>query len=472
MLFALPLMLCGMAAQGFDQASLDAKVAEILPRVAELRDREFKEDVPAGVVTPDEFVARAREDMAREFGPDGMRDVQDAYILLGFAEDGTDIEEKLYDLLRDQVGGFYDPAMGKFWMMTTFNKGIAADIIMAHELTHALDDQYYDLDGMLEDALEMSSDTQFALRAVVEGSGTSLMNLYQIQGIIHGWIDLTDPDAIAELQEMLAASASGLGEIPPFLVISLVLPYMEGNKFLVKSTSVLAAATLTPDPVDLNQAFVDLPVSSEQILHPEKYWGEVRDMPVEVTLPDLSALLTGETWGPIWMMTLLALAATLGVGFVLRRLPLAISLLASLAAFGLVGDKSGLFSVWTLADEDVLGELGCAVLTMEDIPNMGSVEGQMASWVTDAGSGWGGDRYALWRGPGGQRLLVWATVWDTPGDAAEFQAAVEPLQAVNPFLVQVDGYETAVILGMADASAVALIPAVMEAVADAHPEWN
>jgi hypothetical protein len=348
-----------------------AKVKEILPRVAELRGREFKKGVPSGVKTPDQFMEFAKATMDEEYGEGKFEAWTKAYRLFGFIGEEDDLESLFAELLRGQVGGWYDPAEARFWMVSTYNKGGMADIIMAHELTHALDDQYYDLAGMLEDAIEMDSDAQFGLRAVVEGSGTSLMNLYTIKGMMSGWLKL-DP---AAMQEMMAEQAESLETAPPFLVMSLTLPYVVGNRFLLRTTDAMVAAMTPPTLDDLDQAFANPPVSSEQVLHPEKYWDPKKiDLPKPVAIPDLSA--------------------NLGEG-------------------------------WELLDEDVMGELGAYVLCEEELPDMLSMEGQMSSMTSKAASGWGGDLYQVYGGPGDATLLCWASVWDSKKDRDEFLLAVE-----------------------------------------------
>ncbi len=369
---------------GFDQATLQRKVDEILPRVARLRGKEFKKPVPAGVTTPDQFIQYAEADIHDEYGDEGLKDLGDAYILLGLIEPGSNLTQELLDLLRAQVGGYYDPKTKKFYMMSTFNEGGLADIIMAHELTHALDDQYYDLEGMYKRAHDLNSDAEFALRAVVEGSGTSLMNLYTFDGMKEGYLSF-DPQQIQEMMEM---SKEGLDDLPPYLIMTMALPYLAGNKFLVRKQNLLAAAAAFPTPADLDHAFAHPPLSSEQVLHFQKYWDpEQRDDPKPVSLPDLSAAL--------------------GPG-------------------------------WSLVDQDTIGELGCFVLTEEDLPDLTSAQGQTGAWTNEAASGWGGDDYQLYRNAGGDRVLLWASVWDRPQDREEFLDAYGDISGDNHFLRTMD----------------------------------
>ncbi|MBL7008818.1 MAG: hypothetical protein ISR76_07450 [Planctomycetes bacterium] len=407
--------------KGFDAAALQAKVDEISPRVAELRGWEFKRPVPAGVKTPKEFIEFAKEEFESEYGQEQLGFMNQEYRLLGLMDPDLDLYESMLELLESQVGGFYDPKTEHFYMISSFNAGVMADIIMAHELTHALDDQYYHLDAMFEDARDLNSDAEFAMRAVVEGSGTSLMNLYTIQGAMKGWLKMT-PDTVEEMTEMMEASAEGLENAPPFMVMTLALPYLEGNKFLVRDANMLSAAMKVPTPDELDRAFRNPPLSSEQILHFEKYWDpELRDDPRKVDL-------------------------------------------------AMVANRLGVEG-WTLLDQDTYGELACFVVTADELPDLADPAAQMSAvWTNEAASGWGGDTLQLYRGPGGGHLAVWATVWDSSDDAGEFSAAMHEAAGRNPFQRSIDEGEFTVLVIYADdqaaAAAAKLRGLVVEAAGD------
>jgi hypothetical protein len=359
----------------FDQASLDARVAEILPRVEELRGMKFRHAVPAGLQSPDQFIEFAIADFDAEYGLDAFAATSEAYRLLGLIEPDMDLFETTMNLLREQVGGYYDPKTKRFYMIDSFKQGAMADIILAHELTHALDDQHYDLQKIMQPA-KTNADTEFAIRAVVEGSGTSLMNLFAIQGMMQGWLKL---DA-AEMMAMMGEQAESMREAPPYLIMTLALPYLEGNKLLTRQSETMASAMAVPTAEDLAAAFENPPLSSEQVLHFEKYWDPAQlDEPTALDLPDLS---------------------------------------------------SGFGEGWKLQDRNVLGELGCFVLTAESLPDLSTAEGQMAgTWTNQAATGWDGDLYQSYLGPDGQRILLWVSFWDSALDAEEFFEAYEQMGA-------------------------------------------
>jgi hypothetical protein len=365
---------------GFGQDELQAAVDRILPRVEEIRGWTFSSAVPAGVQSTDEFMEFAMKEFEEEYGIETFRARGQAYGLLGLVSPKEDFLETFLELLRGQVGGYYDPKRKTFYMIDAFNKGALADIIMAHELTHALDDQRFDLAAMAK-KVKGNSDAEFAMRSVVEGSGTSLMNLYTLKGAKEGWLDMAE--MARQSMEMQQNQAAALQKSPQFLVITLALPYLEGNKFLAKTSNFMKAMQIKPTHEDLDMAFKNPPRSSEQVLHPEKYWDPDKlDEPIPTQAEDVSA--------------------TLGEG-------------------------------WASVDSDVLGELGCFVMTVNKIPNLGTLAGMAAPRVTSASAGWGGDEYRYFRHKDEGRALLWQVDWDTRKDAEEFLEALHGKQKTNSF---------------------------------------
>jgi len=366
--------------EAFTQEILDERVAEILPRVAELRGLEFERAVPAGMQSADEFIEFALEDFEREYGLEAFAETAESYRLLGLIEPDLDLLATTMDLLHSQVGGYYDPRTGSFYMIDTFGQGALADIILAHELTHALDDQYYDLQAMFADA--KNADHEFAIRSVIEGSGTSLMNLYAVRGALEGWMNL---EGLLDMN-MLEEQAEALEFAPAYLVMTLMLPYLEGNKLLTRKSNLLEASIAQPDFDDVHRLFLQPPLSSEQVLHFEKYWDpEQLDEPTAVELDDH--------------------ASVLGSG-------------------------------WSLQESNTLGELGCFVITAKHLPNLADPVDQMtAKWTNEAATGWDGDQYQSYRGPNQARVLLWESVWDSTQDAQEFALAMRrEVMAKNDFM--------------------------------------
>src|SRR5687768_6830120 len=160
------------------QEKLEATSREIKKDIEELRGARFEADVPVKLSSKEQFQAYAIERTER-MEPEAKR-TNDEMILkmLGLIPADMDLMEETMRLLTDQVGGFYDPGTKSFYLMENCPEGLAK-VVLAHELGHALDDQLYDLDGTLKKVAERG-DVATAYMAVVEGSGTAVMNRWTV----------------------------------------------------------------------------------------------------------------------------------------------------------------------------------------------------------------------------------------------------------------------------------------------------
>ncbi len=413
MLIAIPFLCLGLSAQAdpyriplegedaqpavvFDQAALDAKMAEIMPRLVEMRGWKFHEPVAAGIQSTEDFMLFAAASAEEEYGPEGSAGMMTSAILFGLIPDGQDLDAAVNALLSASVGGYYDPKTRKFWLMKGFAVGPLADILMAHELQHALDDQQYPLDALMK--VKGNSDRVFAVRSVVEGSATSAMNLYMLRAVEGNWI----PPGELFSANMIGEQMKAMNVAPVAFVASLMLPYLEGNLFLVRGGSLLEAFAKLPSDADLRRAFEQPPLSSEQILHPEKYWDvQLRDDPLRVEVADHSVVL--------------------GAG-------------------------------WRAVDEDTLGEFGCAFLAAPRLPTPLELQFGAVGLRTPAAAGWGGDRYRSYLHESGARVAQGIFLWDTEEDAIEFEVALaQPAaRARAPYLREVSRQGNRVELLLAD----------------------
>jgi hypothetical protein len=380
---------------------------EIAPRVEALRGLRFDHPVAVKVVDTSGARAHFESRVARLWPAEKVRSEQTALIQLGLLPAGTDLLSTFLDVLDEQVGGYYDPETETFYVLANMPPEVAP-ILVAHELTHALDDQHYGIDGVLE-KLKDDDDRASAFDAVVEGSGTLVMTAFMIEEIKAGRMR---PDVLKALQSSEAGKADKLKGAAPYLQRSLLAPYVLGLSFLLRGDVGRLAAGI--DPGDLDRAFEDPPVSTEQLLHPEKYWERGRtDVPRPVPLPDLSPQL--------------------GPG-------------------------------WSLAAQGNLGELILAILTGVTGPDLLSPEGALPErWTNAAAAGVAGDVYHLYVN-GDRSLTVLGTLWDTDADALEFQRSLRLGGGRRSF-----GYGPAVVImgGDVEGRAESLAPAAVSALAAA-----
>ena len=283
--------------------------------------------------------------------PSGQWEAYEALLVhTGMIPPGTDLEDLVVRLYAEQIAGYYDPARKTFyladWLPRLLQRGV-----VAHEVTHALQDQHFDLERWLS-ALSPTEDGALARAAIAEGDAMAAMIAFLLEPVGAGIEDLPPISSLLEEGSGVAAGYPTFDAAPPALQRLLLFPYVEGSDFVRE-----ALARDGWNAVD--RLYRDPPSSTEQILHPDRYF-DSRDEPRAVDLPADAApaeALSEGSWGEFG--TRLALAATL-----------ADTALAAVAA-----------------------------------------------------GGWDGDRYGLWRDADGSTRYVWVTLWDSPAAAEGFADA-------------------------------------------------
>ena len=346
---------------GSDTATAGARAAtamveRIARRVETIRSLRFKHLPKPVIVTAAQTRATDLREYDRVIEPARRRAAAQVLELLGLLEPGTDLRQVESDVAGGQVAGYYDPRHKQLAIVAGHLAGNSAtsEIALAHELDHALDDQRI---GLKQLASSGADDSASAYTALIEGVATSVMDDYAQRYI--------DPGAA--LGAVFSASQSSVSEqkIPRYLLASILFSYVRGEDFVDRLREVAHGWKL------VNYALRSRPPrSTEQVIHPDKYFADER--PVPVALGGVRALMPA-AWHQL--------------------------------AHGTIGEF----------DTDQLLRLG--------------VSNALAA---DAAGGWGGGAYALW-GPSGadcpspcrkQSALVLAWAWDSDLDAIHFNEAL------------------------------------------------
>jgi hypothetical protein len=265
-----------------DDAALEA-MQVIEEQVSELRDLETLEPVTTSLLTNDELRQHIEKETLEDYSEQEARDDVLLYVAFELMEKDTDLYNLLIDLQTEQVAGFYDPETEEMNVVKSSQQpGALERSVFAHEYTHALQDQHFDLEAMGftddEDKGDEDSERDFAIRCLVEGDAVLLQQQYMMQYF--------SPDELREMfNQALAADSSVLDAAPDILRESLLFPYEGGLLFV---TGLYAQGGW--EAVDA--AYANPPLSSEQILHPEHY---PDDVPLVVSLPPLTDTL-GAGW--------------------------------------------------------------------------------------------------------------------------------------------------------------------------------
>jgi hypothetical protein len=184
------------------------------------------------------------------------------YRALGVVPDDYDYANGIIQLYVSQIGGYYDPEK-KHFIMAAWIPAVMQATVGVHELTHALQDQHFDLERMLDPKIE-NGDKLLALAALVEGDATAVMTDYTRE--LNGQKPLSQEASIDALilQQVLAGSMGSLEKTPEALRSLLLFPYTSGLRFAHQ----LLRKGGYPE---IDKAFRAPPESSREILHPEIY---------------------------------------------------------------------------------------------------------------------------------------------------------------------------------------------------------
>ncbi|MDE3173521.1 MAG: hypothetical protein KGN74_10660 [Gemmatimonadota bacterium] len=197
---------------------------------------------------------------------------QAAYRAFGLIPDTLELRPFLVRLLTEQIVGYYDPSAKVLYIV----KGAPDDLVgvtVTHELVHALQDQYVNLDSL--QSATGDNDRQMAAQAVIEGEAT-----YEQMAIMTGGQNIATLlpggwDRVRELIRENESSQPVFASAPPAIQEELLFPYLAGAEFIREFKQHF------PTRLPLT----DIPVSTAQVLHPSKFFGDSVDVPVTVTLP-------------------------------------------------------------------------------------------------------------------------------------------------------------------------------------------
>jgi hypothetical protein len=336
------------------QCKLDAEaiaqMVEIEGQVRILRGLQQTRQVEREFLTQGELRQLVMDDFLADFTQEEAFIEARVLALLGLLEPDFDLWNFYADLYTEQVAGFYDSEDEAMAVICGADFGGPEHITFAHEYTHALQDQTYDIEdglGYNDNHCEADSELCAAIQALIEGDAFLLQEQ---------WLRIyaTEEDR-ADLMEFYANYESPVFDSAPrFLHQDLLFPYMAGLDFV-------QALYLEGGWAAVDAAYLDPPLSTEQILHPERY---PADAPIWLEVPDLSAAL-GDAWREI--------------------------------------------------DRGVLGEWYTHLALNEFLPKAVAVEAAM---------GWGGDYYlAFYNEEKDIDAFVLVSQWDTMPDVHEFDAA-------------------------------------------------
>jgi hypothetical protein len=246
------------------------QVAQAIPIIEHATGLRFKR--------PPEYRVRSRAQVRafldRMFDEDkSARDLEAQQIVmrrLGIIPDTLDLRALMLDLYTEQVAGFYDPKTKLLYVVEGSPPEVVAFLVQ-HELVHALQDQYVNLDSL--ESLKGDDDRVLAAQAVMEGQAT----LVPLEAALPPGMEF--PGGMEAMRAQVRegmAQMPVLARAPKFIQETLIFPYLNGMEFMRRFQQ------QRPGRMPYG---TDLPVSSSQIMHARDYFGVPRKMPVTVRFP-------------------------------------------------------------------------------------------------------------------------------------------------------------------------------------------
>jgi hypothetical protein len=341
------------AASSSEPTAADSVYDEIEQEVATLRGLQPTETVARKTLDAAQLAAEMEKLYHEESPPELVAANERFYKSLDLLPPDASLGDLTVEMLSGGVAGYYRDDQKTLYVVSRSGEvGANEKITFAHEFNHALQDQHFTI-FKDQEGVTNRSDWLLARQAVYEGDSSLLMTLWASENFTP-----------AEFQDLLAQglndpSSAMLERMPAILRETLLYPYTTGLSF-TQGQYISGGGWAGVDAL-----YANVPETTEQILHPEKY--RAGEGPVEIRVPD-------------------DLTAQIGPD-------------------------------WKLALDDTFGEFQTGVWLRD----------AGAANATDAAAGWGGDRVLVLDGPGDAWATVLASEWDTAADAAEFEAAAGPL---------------------------------------------
>ncbi len=267
-------------------ASLDpatsSSMDDIENQVSQLRGLDIEARIPRQLMSSDELRQVVLDDFLEDFkAEDEARDVT-VMNLFGFLPGDFKLRDFYLDLYTEQIAGFYDSVEQEMYVVSDSGFGGMERSTYAHEFVHTLQDEHFDFEdslGYTDEACLDDSERCAAIQALIEGDATLSEQLWFQQ--------FGTQEDLQDLQNFATSFTSPVYDsAPESLRESLTFPYIYGSKFV---QALYAQGGF--DAIDVAFASAN-PVSTEQIMHPAAYPG---DVPKNPTLPDLEVEL-GEGW--------------------------------------------------------------------------------------------------------------------------------------------------------------------------------
>jgi len=333
--------------------SEDEQMDLIQEQVSEIRGLQMNSPLDRAMLTSADLEDMVVNDFFKDYTAEDARDDVNILSAIGLLDKDFELLQFYKDLYSEQIAGFYDSETKEMNVVSDSGFHGLERMTYAHEFTHVLQDQNYDLqDGLKlnDETCEQDSEYCAAVTALIEGDATLSEQYWFLMNSTNK--DKTD---VSDFQSTYESPI--FDSAPAFMRQDFLFPYQQGMSFVNSLYSQNKWESV-------DEAYLNPPVSTEQILHPEKYPDE---KPLDVDLPDLVPVL-GDGWSEI--------------------------------------------------DRNQMGEWYTYLILSMGIDPRTRLNDKATKTASE---GWGGDEYAYFdKDNSPDYVFLWLSAWDTRQDAEEF----------------------------------------------------
>ena len=258
-------------------AEAGPSIESIRDDVSRIRSLPVRSELDVSYITREQLAEEIEAEMQDSYPADELAVEERVLKGLGLLDEEQDLQDVAQEMLTGGVLGYYDDETAELKVISDTEEIDALnEVTLAHEITHALQDQSFSLQQLLPDDGSSNDDRDLAVLSLIEGDATVTDQEYAAS-------KMGFADAVSLLMATMGAPA-GFGS--SYLDDSLSFPYLEGSAFVsyLKSEGGWEA---------VDGVYSRPPESTEQIMHPRKYLEA--EAPVDVMTPDLAAVL-GAGW--------------------------------------------------------------------------------------------------------------------------------------------------------------------------------
>ncbi len=236
--------------------------------------------------SPDQLSDKITQDFLENYPAEDALNEALTMAAFGLINSDFDLHTLYTELYSEQVAGFFDMESKEMVVVQGESFGGVERFVYAHEYTHVLQDQNFDIDNELnynDEACETDSERCTAILALIEGDAT----LTQLQWFLSN----ASPEDQDELMEMIRNEINSpiFNSAPEFITLGVTFPYEYGYLFVDHLYRNGGWGSV-------DRAYQNPPLSTEQILHPDHY---PDDLPIQVELPELKNVLQNAWWEEI-----------------------------------------------------------------------------------------------------------------------------------------------------------------------------